>query len=1321
MESLVPASQEIGELGFDKQPTKEPNTKVGGKTRVNKISDFDIQFQARCHRPKEANDQMVKETTSPQRHGPPVTRPKRMEMQARKSAVALPLFRFLHHVHCAKLAMWSHPHPPSQLILNDLISCAPFVLPLVFPSHATFVSMSDITTTAPPEVPTSASPSLSSLASSTLTSAAAAATTTTIEEGPGSAQEATGISLVAFVTALAASLVVFGIQTGFFLLLRNKLVRIFKPKTYLVPERERTDSPPSNHLALAYKLMSFEDREIIKKCGLDAYFFLRYLQTLLIIFIPIAVVVIPVLVPLNYIGGLGRDVVNSTTTEDNSTTANVPTGLDTLAWGNVAPNKQHRRWAHLALALAVILWVCGVFFSELKVYIKIRQDYLTSAEHRLRASANTVLVSSIPDKWLSEEALRGLFDVFPGGIRNVWLTRDFTPLLAKVHERDAIHKKLESAASELIRSAKRAQLRKEGENGIMQRIKAVTTEGRADRAQRAKAEDEEARRRAEGAGGLSANTPHIPQGVHEAIDDTDSRSDSGTDIQEGEMEEEVEQEKRRGRGNPLAKIGQGIGKGAGKGAAIATGAGLGLLGGAKAVRKGVDRELERTAGFDFAATGGPRGPPSMTTVDPDSPKRDYGAGDDEERPKMSFASEAPLTKTTRHAHTSSDASQDVSDLKKEAPEPRSFGNTVRRATNMEEMIVTDKTRWYEFWKPPTGSYASPIPQGCESGEYPWKKKKSFWGLVRDAIPFVGTHVPPVDYPPAYTRDYTTHPEEDAEWRKWLEPKERPHHRIANFSWTPSWLPALPLINKKVDTIYWCRAELARLNLEIEEDQQRPERYPVMNSAFIQFNHQVAAHMACQSVTHHVPKQMAPRMVEISPGDVLWDNMAISWWSEWVRSAIVFALVSAMVVLWAFPVAWTASLSQIDALVRKYSWLEFLVENEVINNAIKAVAGVLPALVLMVDNTARAKWTRNTQLPTVSWGSFFPVYTNFACIALIYSIVAPLISLFAIITFSLLWVAHRYNMLYVTRFKTDTGGVLYPRAINQTFTGLYVMELCLIGLFFIAEDETGKNVCFPQGIIMVVALILTILFQYVLNSSFGPLFRYLPITFEDEAVLRDEAFQRAQARRLGLVGDDDDEAGSLNRPGTADTDGRHAADDIELEKFAAGRGHSTNPRHHARSGSVLGRLNPLNKGIAHASTWAARGGKQIRAATFGKAEEGLRSAAQYRKTRRQRDLEAQRAMGDALYGGYCDVIEDLTPRERDVLVRKAFQHSALRARRPVVWIPRDDVGVSDDEIRRTNDFSEYISITNEGTALDSRVRVLYGRNPPDFSEVDLINL
>lgn len=115
------------------------------------------------------------------------------------------------------------------------------------------------------------------------------------------------------------------------------------------------------------------------------------------------------------------------------------------------------------------------------------------------------------------------------------------------------------------------------------------------------------------------------------------------------------------------------------------------------------------------------------------------------------------------------------------------------------------------------------------------------------------------------------------------------------------------------------------------------------------------------------------------------------------------------------------------------------------------------------------------------------------------------------------------------------------------------------------------------------------------------------------------------------------------------------------------------------------------------------------------------AAEYRRKQRNKDVEAQRAIGEALFGGIHDEIEDLTPDERDLLVRHAFLHSALRARRPVVWIPRDDLGISDDEVRRTKEYSEHVWISNEGTALDSKVRVVYGRYPPDFSEVDLINL
>ncbi|KAK3318516.1 hypothetical protein B0H66DRAFT_241354 [Apodospora peruviana] len=1267
---------------------------------------------------------------------------------------------------------------------------------------------------------------------SSTTGSAATPTTGGLNEPSSTAaaavEESTGISLVAFLAALATSLVVFGIQTGVFLLLRNKLARIFKPKTYLVPERERTEPPPASPWNLVFSLIKYDDREIIKKCGLDAYFFLRYLQTLLVIFVPIAFFVIPILVPLNFVGGRGGDAVNT----NNTTKSDIPSGLDTLAWGNIAPKHQRRRWAHLILALMVIVWVCGVFFVELRVYVKIRQDYLTSAEHRLRASANTVLINGIPEKWLTEEALRGLFDVFPGGIRNVWVTRDFTKLLDKIHKRDDVHKKLESAESDLIRDAKRKQLKhRAAEEKKSRKAGKSRAELKAEKQQRDKAEDAEAQARAEGTGGISAGdheeVPHDVTAAARESSDGDTSSDL-SDIQEGDHESPG-----LGVKGGLAKLGKGLGMGLKKGVLAVGGAGQDILGATKALQQGVEGEIERTGGFDFVKNetqGSP--PPSRGS---DRPKR-VRIADDDEKPKTSFASETPLQTPRSHTHShnghaASRVSQD-SDLKKDL-QPRQFGNTTRKATNLDEMYVTEKTRWYQFWKPPTGAYASPVPQGPEGNDYPWKhdENKTFWQKVKSVIPFLHKDEEKIEYPEASTRDYTKEQEENPEWEKWVRPSDRPTHRLARFEWTPSWLPGLPFINKKVDTIYWCRAELARLNLEIEEDQQHPERYPIMSSAFIQFNNQVSAHMACQSVTHHIPKQMAPRMVEISPNDVIWDNMAMKWWDEWARSAFVFAFVFGMIILWAFPVAWTATLANIDAVIKKYDWLKFLATNDVVFKAVKGVAGVLPAIVLaillalvprileflavfqgsktgaqksevvqvyyfiflfvqvflvvsiasgalrtlalvgqditglpnilaknlpkaanyfftymilqalstssgtllqigtlfvwyilsrLVDNTARAKWHRNTELPNVTWGSFFPVYTNFACIALIYSVIAPLISIFAIITFSLLWFANRYNMLYVTRFRTDTGGVLYPRAINQTFTGLYVMELCLIGLFFLAEDEDGTNVCFPQAIIMIVTVILTALYQFLLNSSFGPLLRYLPITFEDEAVLRDEAFQRAQDRRLGLIQDEDedDEATALSHgrsdlDGTTDTTG---GEDIELRKFHKGNraGTDSSLRHFGN------KINPV-KGIRHAGTWAARGGKHIHKKTFGKAEDNLRTATMYRKQRRQKDLEAQRAIGDALYGGYHDEIEDLTPEERDALVRKAFQHYAMRARRPTVWIPRDDLGVSDDEVLRTREFSEHIWISNEGTALDSKVRVVYGRNPPDFSEVDLIDL
>lgn len=56
----------------------------------------------------------------------------------------------------------------------------------------------------------------------------------------GTAQSDAGQGLQTFLASLGVSIAVAAVQVSLFLILRNKLARIYKPKTFLVPERERT-------------------------------------------------------------------------------------------------------------------------------------------------------------------------------------------------------------------------------------------------------------------------------------------------------------------------------------------------------------------------------------------------------------------------------------------------------------------------------------------------------------------------------------------------------------------------------------------------------------------------------------------------------------------------------------------------------------------------------------------------------------------------------------------------------------------------------------------------------------------------------------------------------------------------------------------------------------------------------------------------------------------------------------------------------------------------------------------------------------------------
>jgi calcium permeable stress-gated cation channel len=110
-------------------------------------------------------------------------------------------------------------------------------------------------------------------------------------------------------------------------------------------------------------------------------------------------------------------------------------------------------------------------FHELRAFVRIRQENLTAEDHRYTVRATTILVTTVPENFLNVKTLKQVFSVFPGGVRNVFLNRDFSELLKTIEERDKIAKMLESAETELIIKANKAARKRKvkGEKEIEKR------------------------------------------------------------------------------------------------------------------------------------------------------------------------------------------------------------------------------------------------------------------------------------------------------------------------------------------------------------------------------------------------------------------------------------------------------------------------------------------------------------------------------------------------------------------------------------------------------------------------------------------------------------------------------------------------------------------------------------------------------------------------------------------------------------------------------------------------------------------------------------
>jgi hypothetical protein len=289
---------------------------------------------------------------------------------------------------------------------------------------------------------------------------------------------------------------------------------------------------------------------------------------------------------------------------------------------------------------------------------------------------------------------------------------------------------------------------------------------------------------------------------------------------------------------------------------------------------------------------------------------------------------------------------------------------------------------------------------------------------------------------------------------------------------------------------------------------------------------------------------------------------------------------------------------------------------------------------------------------------FPVFTNMFVIAICYAAIAPLVLGFAAVGLYLFYFAYRYNLMFVSNSTIDTKGRIYPRALQQLFVGLYVAELCLIGLFAIA---TGSSIgALGPLIMMIMFLVFTALYQIALNSALSPLLTYLPKSMD------------AEERRL--LAEEHEQSQHAN--GAYDEDG------------------------YAYDGSYHNNEKPLPSAPGKSMTASAQA-------------HGLEAPPHKKPNMLLKFLRPDK------YTDYA-TMRRLVPKDVEITYPEgeednAYFHPAITNVTPLLWVPRDPVGISRQECAETG---QVIPITDDGAYLDEKNKVVWdaqdGR-PPIYEE------
>ncbi|KAJ1956334.1 phosphate metabolism protein 7, partial [Linderina pennispora] len=192
-------------------------------------------------------------------------------------------------------------------------------------------------------------------------------------------------------------------------------------------------------LAWISAALSVSDDKVIERVGLDSYMFLRSIRAMFFMFSVLSFLSVVTILPVNITAG------------------GTATGLAVLSIGNVPPQSS-KLWVHIVFFGVFVIWVMWSIFGELKVYTRLRAWWLMRPEHTSTVGASTILVSTLPETMLESDArIKQTFNMFPGGVRQVFVNRNVETLSKAVEKRDKYANKLEGLLTKYAVQCEKAQ------------------------------------------------------------------------------------------------------------------------------------------------------------------------------------------------------------------------------------------------------------------------------------------------------------------------------------------------------------------------------------------------------------------------------------------------------------------------------------------------------------------------------------------------------------------------------------------------------------------------------------------------------------------------------------------------------------------------------------------------------------------------------------------------------------------------------------------------------------------------------------------------